>query len=146
MPELYKQADPDARRRAIIYLVIAALFGVGVIHLYRELLASAADDPELAFERLSLIVGSLYVFVLPAIWFAFRMWRVARMTREAGSWPPPELPVIRDTRIITGDDATRRALAAQIVALLVVVTSVLLPTVLLMLIRAVADRALEVGA
>ena len=43
---------------------------VVVIHLNSERLASAADDPVHAFERLTLIVASLYVFELPALWFA----------------------------------------------------------------------------
>lgn len=145
MAELYKQADPDARRRALVYFLIAAVVGAGVIFFYSELLASAANDPELAIERLTLIIASLYVLVVPAVWFAFHIWRVARMTREAGAYPPPDLPVIRDTRIVSGKDASRRAWAAQITALLVVLTSIMLPTVLLMLVRAVADRALDVG-
>ena len=145
MAELYREADPRARRKAIIYLLIATVIGAGVILYFSELLASAADDPELAFERLTFIVKSLYVFVLPALWFASRMWRVARMTRDAGTWPPPDLRVIRDTRILNGKEASRRALAGQIVALLIVATTVLLPTVLLTLVQTVADRALDVG-
>ena len=141
----YQTADPDTRRRAVIYLLVAAIIGVISIAFYRNLLESAGSDPELLAERLTLIVSSLYVLVLPAIWFALRVNRVARLTHESGRYPPPGMAVVRDTRIVTGGDATRRAWAARIVAVLVVVSSVLTPTVLLMLVRAVMGRAPNIG-
>ncbi len=140
MADLYQQADPDARRKLIVYLLIGAVIGAGAIYYYSELLADAIDDPELAFERLALIVNSLYVLVVPAIWFAVRIWRIARLTSEAECYPPPGVAVVRDTRIVTGGDALRRAFAIRLVAALVVATSVLLPTVLMMLVSAFEQR------
>lgn len=145
MSEDYREADPGARRRAVVYLLVMAAIGAGLILYYSELLTSASDDPELAFERLEQIVTSLYLFAVPALWFATYMWRLAGRTRESGLWPPPDVPVIRDTRVLSGKPALRRARVAQAMAILVVLTSVLLPTVLLKLVRAVADRAFEVG-
>lgn len=140
MADLYQQADPEARRKLIVYLLIGAVIGAGAIYYYSELLADAIDDPELAFERLALIVNSLYVLVIPAIWFAVRIWRIARLTSEAESYPPPGIAVVRDTRIVTGGDALRRAFAMRLVAVLVVATSILLPTVLMMLVSAFEQR------
>ena len=93
-----------------------------------------------ALARLKLIVNSLYLFALPALWFAIYAWRIARQTVYAERYPPPGVAVVRDVRIVTGSDAIRRAFAIRVVGLLFLVTSVLLATVLMMLVTAFEQR------
>lgn len=133
-------ADPAARRRVAVVLLIGTGIGAGAIFYFSELLAGATDDPELAMERLKLIVKSLYILAIPALWFAVQIWRMASLTVAAKRYPPPGVAVVRDTRVVTGPDAVRRAFAARVVAALVLGTSVLLPTVLMMLVTAVEQR------
>ena len=140
MSEEIQEADPAARRRLAIVLLAFAVLGAGAIFYFSELLADAGDEPALALERLKLIVNSLYLFVLPALWFAIYAWRIAGRTIEARRYPPPGVAVVRDLRVVTGPDAVRRAFAIRVVAALFLVTSVLLPTVLMMLVTAFEQR------
>lgn len=133
-------ADPGARRRAaILVLVLAAAGGLAVWWMQARVAALhvlAEQDPANAVDELARLVGylafaisgPLVAFSAYGYWIAYRVYADQR-------FPPVGMAVVRDTPIIEGQAARRRArlLAALTTALLV--ASVALPVTL---VRAVA--------
>lgn len=59
------------------------------------------------------IVTMTAVTAGPLLAFAVFMWRLGRRVIGAGRYPPPSLRVVRDTPIVTGQDAVRRGKLLQ---------------------------------
>lgn len=111
-PEVQK-ADPAARRKAILIVVIGALIGallIGGIECYRDRLADWIGDAVIARHGrvrflFLLVVGMLSA---PLVVFAVRLWSLGNKVRRAQQCPPPGYRLIRDTRIIRGSAAVMR--------------------------------------
>lgn len=114
----------DARSRRVAMATVALTLVVGTV------LLALADHFRAAWEAWLLGTvegwirhpgrGGFWMFVLSApLWgLAWHLGRLAGRIERAGRWPPPGLAVIRDTRIVTGSGAARRALALRLAALL----------------------------
>jgi hypothetical protein len=119
MPEI-QPADPVARRRALIAAVAIAAIGWAAFFVLQEWLAGFRGGNPVETRRAleaALIWGS-WAVCLPVAALATWLWLEGGRVRRAGRFPPPGARVIRDTPILHGDAARRRATAYRIIAIL----------------------------
>jgi hypothetical protein len=110
-----QRADPAARRRAIGIVIAMAILGTaGCIALdtwlddLRELEARAARAALLQW-----LAGATAVTALTTTIVGIYLWRLGRRIVTALHFPPPGMPVIRDTVILQGKPARIRGLLIQ---------------------------------
>ena len=125
-----QKADLAERRRYLRLLGVAIVLGIALILLYRYLLAWAVHDPALGFDRLGVVAASLMLFALPTVLFARSMWTAGHAAAQAKRFPPPGKAVVRDTQVLTGAPAVRRARLMQWLSVAVGVLSLALPIAL----------------
>jgi len=120
MNEIQK-ADPDARRQAILVIVLGAALGglliSGFEHFrepYSEWLAS--EPAETARRAKLAITISVFVLSAPAIVAAIYFWLLGAKVLRAQQFPPPGFRVIRDTPIVRGPAAVTRGHVIQVLA------------------------------
>ena len=134
MTEIQK-ADPQARRRAIIILVLATLIGCAAILLFQHYAPALQDwilqDREKAATRMAnvLMIFSALSCV-PLLAFAVYLWRFGSRVVGAERSPPPGFPVARDTPVLRGPSARRRGRLAQGLAGCLVFLAGALPVIL----------------
>lgn len=117
MPEV-QQADPRARRLALSIIVVGTLVGAGLL--------TAADSARPAFEtwvatepesRLRIVLWVLMLsMVAPVILVALYLCRLGSRTTRARRFPPPGLRVVRETVVLSGDEASRRGRLLRVFA------------------------------
>lgn len=102
------RADPQYRRKVLLFgftlaLIAfgAALWGLPALEEHVKRLALAD-----AIIFLQALVAVLFVPLLPAAYCAYRS---ARKIQTSGQFPPPGAKVIRDTEILEGGPARRKA-------------------------------------
>ena len=122
MPEI-QRADPRTRRRALAFLLLgvacASLVLWGGRSIWPALQAWVADNPAQAPLRLRLIASSVAAaVVIPALVLAGRFWQLGRRVIRSSRFPPPDMPVVRDTVVWHGLAAHRRGRMLQGVALI----------------------------
>ncbi|WP_440223037.1 hypothetical protein ACQQ2N_18460 [Dokdonella sp. MW10] len=115
------RADARLRRTTIIVLACAAiLLAASLVAFHRWFAAASATD---AIPMLILRVRTLTGITLTAVAvclaaLAWHAARSARRTRTTGRWPPLGARVVRDTPILVGGDAARRARLLDVTAIL----------------------------
>lgn len=130
MREIQK-ADPEARRRAVILIGVAAIVGTGAIFL----LERYRGDLEVYLERNAdylvahpeILALGLFILLLPIIFFSLYLWRHGSSVVVARRFPPPGMAVTRDTPVLSGMAGVRRGRIIQVLALLLMSCSVGLP-------------------
>jgi hypothetical protein len=113
--EEIQPADPKARRRALVIVLVIASLGlatvVAVNGFFQELEALARADPERAAQQL---VGALKILAagLALCLLGASGWlcNLSRRTYGSQRFPPPGVAVVRDVRVAIGAKARRRAL------------------------------------
>lgn len=102
--------DPNARRHALLVLVVMIGAGIIVRHelgiVLDDIAAQAEADPERAVRRIKALLGilamvmscSLLVLATVVAW-------ICRRTAATRRFPPPGLPMLGDTPVRTGDAA-----------------------------------------
>lgn len=116
-------ADPRARRRALLFLATGAAVGAVVLSamtpIWGRLREWVAEDPAQAVIRLRLVATSTGALVaIPTLVLAARWWQLGERVVRSSRFPPPDMPVVRDTVIWHGQAARRRGRLLQGVALL----------------------------
>ena len=146
MSEVQK-ADPRARARAFIILVLASVSGSALI-LAGEMQWGAitrwlARDPEKALLRLELFFGILAVcLTCPVFVLSIYIWRLGRRIATAGLFPPPGLAVVHDTPVLSGRAARIRGRLLQVCAGLMIGAA----GAILLLFREILSRLGRCGA
>jgi hypothetical protein len=117
MPEI-QLADPVARRRAFVILVAIAAIGWAAFFVLQEWLAGLRGgnpaETRRALEK-AMIWGS-WAVCLPVAALAVWLWLEGGRVHRAGRFPPPGAKAIRDTPVLHGDAARRRAMVYRIFA------------------------------
>lgn len=117
-------ADPAARRRLVIVVLVVAAVGVaGHFALESWLGRLREEDPAQALPQLvaMLLWTAGATSVLLAV-LAVHLFRLGGRVRSTGRFPPPGHAVVRATRVLEGDAARRRgALLGGLGAVLLVV-------------------------
>jgi H+/Cl- antiporter ClcA len=117
-----QRADARSRRKALIFVILGLIIGsIGL-----ALLEHFRAEWEIWLEQAVVdwirrpARGGFIVFLLTSpLWsFAWYLGRIADRTKAAQRWPPPNLPMARDTPIVSGDAAFRRGRLLFLAALL----------------------------
>ena len=114
-------ADPAARRRAVIILLVCAAVGSLLIvgfGRYRDAMVEwVVADPSDARRRVSLVfLVSAGLFAAPLLVFAGYLWSFGAKVMRTESFPPPGHRVVRDTPSLAGAEAIQRGRGAPAVA------------------------------
>lgn len=124
-----QQADPGARRFALVCLAVAAGLGSGTLVLldsYRRSLLSwfLAREPDV---QVTLIAIALLLLLMPLLLMAGWVWRYGIRVLRGSRHPPLGVKVIRDTPVISGAGARLygRLYQASAAALVLAALSVL---------------------
>lgn len=109
MPEIHR-ADPAARRRAIVTVLVIAGLGVcGYFALEAWLDGTVEGDPAQARESLlSVLVWGTWIVALAIAAFGARLWLVGGRVRRGQRFPLPGAKLLRDTPVRTGRGARVR--------------------------------------
>ncbi len=140
-------ADPDARRRAGVFVVVLGVLG-GVAIWYTqqalaELEAIAEQDPRRAVDGIGELVQWLAVGIfVPMLGFVGYGYRLAYRVGVARRFPPPGMAVVRDTPVLSGAAATARARILVALMTVLLAASFALP-VALMRVVATLEAVLE---
>jgi len=85
------------------------------------------SDPGRIGEKLNIIIAVMAVLSIPLLIGAAYLWRIARKIIDAQRFPPPGMPVVRDTAIVTGAKALWRGRLMQGTAIFMGVAAVSVP-------------------
>ncbi len=139
-----QKADPDARRRALLAVVVLALVGAAAVWLFQKkmdgLTVIAERDPAAAVDALAGMVGWLSAgFCLPLLGFAGYGLHLAYRISRSRRFPPPGMAVIRDTPILNGVAAVTRARLLAALMVLLAISAVALPVALTRVVETLAE-------
>lgn len=138
MPDIEK-ADPKARRRAIAIVAAAALVGGMAVYLLDknrpQLAAWFEERTEFWLAHPEVIAFGCFVLMLPIIGIAIYLWRFGATIVAAKRFPPPGIPVVRDTVILLDARAIYRGRLMQALSVLLLVSSVSLPVAIWYVLR-----------
>jgi hypothetical protein len=112
-----ERADPTRKRRWAIILVVATIVvacltgaaGYWDTAIHAWLLSRLRSDPAAVFYRLRIAVAILGILIcVPTAVYCIHLWRYGSSVEKAQRFPPPGLPVIRDTIVVHGQAAVIR--------------------------------------
>ena len=117
-----RPADPRARRRAVVAIVVSiVLGGVAMTTMggSRRVLADwLVADPDAVDTRLRVVLfGALAVAMAPCLAFAGYLWWLGGAVVRGEEFPPKNWRVVRDTPVLRGDAAVRRGRLVQVFGL-----------------------------
>ncbi len=130
-----RRADPAARRRAVLIIVVGALIGALLIVALERYLIPLRDgvlaEPGAAAQRVKFVFLLLAALLLaPSLGFAAYLWSLGGRVLEAREYPPPGLRVIHDTPVVTDDAAIFRGRLLRVLALACGIASVVMALLL----------------
>ena len=128
-----QKADPNLRRDVLRYLLIAALLGAATILIYQSLFDWATAEESLMASRLAVVIATLYVPAVPALWLCRKLWRLGTLVVRSQRFPPLGEKVIRDTPVFTGRDAVVRGVVLRALAVVTGASIVMTPAILWLL-------------
>jgi len=102
------KADPEYRRKVVFVFVAFVALGTVVIPWGLPALNAFLKEkrPEGAFRIVEVLLIMLFLPLLP---WAFYFYRLGRRILTSGRYPPPGTKVIRDTEMLEGKTARRKA-------------------------------------
>jgi hypothetical protein len=117
-----RRADPAARRRAVLIIILGALGGALVLvafERYRNPLSDwVLSEPGASAQRVKWVFLFLGTLVsAPLLAYAVYLWSFGARVLRAREFPPSGYPVIRDTPVITGEAAVSRGRLLKALAL-----------------------------
>ena len=132
-----QRADPQARRKAAILLTGTVIVLGTIIFLaldYQEGFEAWLSEDDGQFRhRVEIIIAGFALAAIPVMVASTYLWRFGRRVVDAQRFPPPNTPVTRDTRIVTGATAVLRGRLLEGIATLTAIVSIGVPVVLWLL-------------
>lgn len=124
-------ADPAARKRALLFVVLAALLGAALLAWMAaetdRIEGLFAADPEAATRQATtLFLGVTWAAAGVALLAAIVIFRAAMEIRRTGRYPAPEARLLRDTMVSTGARAERIARVGLVTAALLAIAAPML--------------------
>ena len=133
----FEPADPAARRRALLLLVMATGLGTAAV-LSRDAIAYAfGQQIDVARWLLPAVLAGSAVGA--AVW----AWRLGARVVASGRFPPPGTRTVSKTPILTGDAARRRGRALQWLGVTVLTLLLLLAAIAWQLMRLLGAMAAD---
>jgi hypothetical protein len=125
------RADPAARRRAVLFIVLGVFAGVLLMLGFESYRIPLRDwllsEPRKFVLRVNLVfLLSAALLSVPLVVFAAYLWLLGNKVLRAQQFPPPGYRVIRDTPIIDGKAAVSRGRSFKVVALCLALAAALL--------------------
>lgn len=116
-----QRADPRTRRTAVIFIAAAAVVGLVLIAATQSQLGALqrflAENPAEIRANLQIITWTLIAAVVGPVFAAnVYLWRLGSRIIASGVFPPPGMPVIRDTIVLRGTAATNCGRLLKILA------------------------------
>ena len=133
-----QRADPAARRKALIWLLVGAAVAAAILHLLGDVESRFGERVAGAQSAPGWIGLSGLVAMLPLLGFAVYLWHFAARVRSARRYPLPGQAVIRDTIVHEGDAALRLAASFRVLAIILSVLSMAIPLMLWLMAQSVA--------
>ena len=124
MPTI-QQADPAARRRAVRLLLVVGVIGTLMILVFEYLFSESWSDEQIAFllDNRYLVFLCFLLLGLPLVGAAIYLLVFARKVSAAERFPPPGYSVTRDTVVLEGAAARRRAWMIRTLAAVILLTA-----------------------
>lgn len=145
-----QRADPAARRRALKLLLVGLVLGLILIQLLETALEEQEqwllDNLPLILENSQLVVVLGIVMALPLAGLSIYLLLFANRIARAERFPPPGVAVTRDTPVIEGAAARRRAWLLRILAMVIFLCGYTLPWVLWSIVDQVTRPACTVDS
>jgi hypothetical protein len=129
LPSEIQPADPTTRRKAVVLGLAVLIFGILTYlttqRFIGEVLELSKTDLDESVRQLSLAVivvaaGTSILLVSIAAWVI----RTSVLTLRAERFPPPNMPVIRNTTIVTGREARMRATVGFVLSVVLVAAAI----------------------
>jgi hypothetical protein len=116
-----QRADAKRRRQAIFMAVFALILGVVAIVMLQSWLTELrqipiADTKHFAMLLTTVFAWSVSAACLVAVSIGLYLWRFGARVRATLQFPPPDTLVVRDTVVLRGSQARRRATLLQALA------------------------------
>ena len=121
---LIRPPDPAYRRQALISATLIAVLGTAglfwCLHYLHGLDLLAQEHPQLALRKMARLFHWLIIFGMIDLSCGglFLLW-LGHRTAVTGCWPPPEVPVLRETVVRVGSRARRMRLLLLVLGNLV---------------------------
>lgn len=126
-----QQADPKARRKAILTLLAGALAGTGLYFLLEFFVGNVnlwiQTNAVFLVEHHYLSFFFMLLLVSPILWLSIYLIRFAGKIVQAERFPPPDTPVIRDVRVLEGKSAVLRGRLVQVLCGIIFVAAAAIP-------------------
>lgn len=137
-----QRADPRARKIAILIIGIVSLLGISLIsavQTFEPEISSwlEANDDWLAGHPQA-VFWTFLGLISPILATTLYLFNYARLAAKAQRLPPPGYAVIRDTRIIEGISAVRRARIVQVLTASIALLAGAVPVAMWYIFRALA--------
>lgn len=126
-----QRADPQRRRQAIVVLALVAVIGAGAIialqNWFTELQHLPAENAsELKHSLFTALAWSTGTGCFAVLTLALHMWRIGTRTKATMQFPPPGTRVVRDTVVLRGPAAARRATLLHLLSVVLLLSVVCL--------------------
>lgn len=126
-----RRADPAARRRALLMIIMGALGGALALvafERYRIPLSEwVLSEPGASAQRVKWVFAFLGTLVAaPLLALAAYLWSFGARVLRAEEFPPPGYRAIRDTPVITGEAAVYRGRLLKVLAVSCIIAGVML--------------------
>jgi hypothetical protein len=129
-----QKADPKARRRALLAVLVGTLVGASFILSFESYRAALQDwilsEPGQSSDKIKLVLLTVAVVLsAPLLVFGAYIWVLGARVTRAQQYPPPVMPVFRDTRIVRGQPAVLRGNIMKVLAVCLIVAALVTPVV-----------------
>jgi len=126
-----QKADPKERRKAIVSVIIGAIAGTSLFFLLELALGNVSlwIQKNALFLVVHHYVGFLAMLVLvsPILWITIYLILFTKKIIISQRFPPPNMPVIRDVRVLEGKSAVRRGRLLQVLCWFILIPAAMIP-------------------
>ena len=124
-----QRADAGTRRRAIWIVILGIAAGAVMLRWFEQslpaLIAWATENPDQGAARARLLLALIgTVIVAPLAGFAAYLWFLGERISRSGRFPLPSMKVVRDTVVVTGEDAVTRSRFVKALAVFLAVSAI----------------------
>ncbi len=126
MNEKIQKADEGLRKRELIKALIIFVIGIIIyfsIKLFSpSILESFKKNPIKTINYIrGVSVFIIVIILLPVFYHLKKLWKISNQTVVSKRYPPPDTPVIKDTKILQGDSAVKKGKSLKMIVISVAV-------------------------